>query len=226
VRAIVVGASKGIGRAIYHQLGRDGQAVWGLSRTSSPPLDLTHTEGEISHAINKAVDALGGLDLLVLSAGMGAMHTPFEESGDNARALMQANFFGPIAVWRACSRELLKSHGTAIFIGSTCADRPSPGLTLYRSSKAALHAFVLNQAHTYRGKIRVHVLAPGWVDTEMTADLRPAIRERIMSRIPAGRFATVEEVAAAFFMLLDNKEASIYQPHEDYNFTTELAHGR
>jgi 3-oxoacyl-[acyl-carrier protein] reductase len=182
-------------------------------------LDLDDFDSTITQAVNEAIGWLSGLDLLVLSAGMGAMHTPFEETSERARSLMQVNYFGPATVWRACMRELLKSHGTMIVIGSTCADRPSPGLTLYRASKAAMHAFALNQAHVYRDRIRIHVLAPGWVDTEMTANLHPALKEKIVSKIPAGRFATADEVAASFLALLDDKDADIYGSHEESSFT-------
>ena len=231
MNAIVVGSTKGIGAAIYEQLCLDEHKVVGMSRSAPLPvhdedgrqltvldqydpdgrywrrLDLQWTETSIQQSIYDAVQHLGGLDWIVISAGLGLMQAPWSENRDDDLQSFTTNYFGPVAIWRGCVKDLMRNQGHCIYIGSTCANRPSRGMSVYRASKAAAQAYFLNKGHEYAGRLRCNVVAPGWVETPMTADLKPKLREKIVNRLPLGRFEQPEEVANYVCRILGSPSA-------------------
>lgn len=196
LRVIVVGGTKGIGEATVARLRKDGAAVIPMAR-SNGSLDLAWDDGRISAAVHEAVGLLGGgLDRLVLSGGMGAYVSTLEMDSARVDELWRTNFGGPVQVYRAALRSLLRARGKVLWIGSTVATHGARGLSAYAATKAAVDGFVRSEARTLaKHHVAMNVLSPGWVETPMTAEIKPEIREAIVRSIPMRRMAYAAEIA-------------------------------
>lgn len=196
MRVLVIGGSKGLGLAMAQSLTNTGCKVECRSRSSVPALDLEWNGDGIREACAEAIKELGGLDTLVISSGMGAYMSP-TVSDEEVKKMYQTNVFGPMTVFRACQKALLKTKGKAMVITSTCSRRPgSGGLSVYGSAKAALNSWVLNEGRRQaKHGIALCSVSPGWFDSKMTVELKPKIREAAEKAIPFGRFGTAFEVA-------------------------------
>jgi NAD(P)-dependent dehydrogenase (short-subunit alcohol dehydrogenase family) len=177
------------------------EGVWGnvvttLSRSTKPALDVEWNEKKIKEAVGNAIKDMGGLDVLIVSSGLGAYMTPTASDAD-VKKMYQTNVFGPMTVFKACQKALLKSKGKALFISSTCARRPgSGGLSVYGSTKAAMNSWVQNEGRRQaKHGIALAAVAPGWFDSPMTDTLKLPVREAAEKAIPFGRFGSVGEVA-------------------------------
>ena len=216
-RALVTGASRGIGAAIAHALAADGHQV-AVHYRSDPaaaqavadglPGDGHATvQGDLgaNHAeqvVADTVEKLGGLDVLVNNAGIYFHHpiatTSFEEWQQAWRRTIELNLYGPADLaWHAVRH--MSAGGRIISVGSRGAYRGEPDAPAYGAAKAGLHAMTqsLAQSLAPRG-IAVAAVAPGFVRTGMVTDLLagPA-GEQIRAQSPFGRVAEPEEVAAA-----------------------------
>jgi len=205
MRVLLIGGSKGLGAEIKKRLQSPKRlqdaGVWGntvttLSRSTSPALDLEDSCEKIREAVSNAVKDMGGLDVLIVSSGLGAYMTP-TVSDEEVKKMYQTNVFGPMTVFKTCQKPLLKSKGKALFISSTCARRPgSGGLSVYGSTKAAMNSWVMNEGRRQaKHGIALAAVAPGWFDSPMTDTLKLPVREAAEKAIPFGRFGSVEEVA-------------------------------
>ena len=215
MRAIVVGGTKGIGKAITERLRKDDHEVVTLARENAHlRFDLSWTEEQIHTACMIAADALDGVDWLVLSAGMGAYIPTVGMTSERVQEMFRVNVFGPIQVYRSLLRPLMKSRGKVLFITSTVASRGAKGLSVYGATKGAINAFVRSEARGLaKHGVGMNALAPGWVDTDMTAEIAPRLREAIVNSIPSRRMAFPEEVAAAAVAILEMPHyatASVY----------------
>ena len=177
--AIVVGGSSGIGRETALKLSAKGYRVYNISRTpfkGERVRTLTADaaqEGEIEKAIRGVGEELGGLDLLVYSAGF-SMSAPVEyaKSGDY-RYLFEVNYFGAIEGIRAAAPFLKKNGGRAVLVGSLGGDMPIPFDGFYSSSKAALAMLARAADMEMRPQgVRVSALLPGGTATDFTYNRR------------------------------------------------------
>lgn len=195
MRCIIVGGSRGIGRAIAARLSAQGHAVASMSRADQN-LDLGWPDAKIHEAMDAEVGKLGGLDWLVLSGGMGAYLGMFEADSERVGKLMQTNFLGPLQVYRRALPALLKTKGKVLWIGSTVVTHGARGLAVYAATKATVDGFVRSEARGLaRHGVAMNVLSPGWIATEMTAEIKPEIRQGIIRSIPLRRMGEAEEVA-------------------------------
>lgn len=212
-RVIVVGGTKGIGAAIAeaarktHDVVVMGRHV-DLSRHGQVELDLRWSDLQVAAACRRAMRWFGpveAVDALVLSAGMGAYLAPYEMDQDRLQSMFRVNVLGPIAAYLACLRGLMRARGRVLFIGSTVARKPgASGLSAYAATKGAVNAFVISEARRLADHgVAMNVLAPGWVSTEMTAEIQPELKEAITRAIPAKRFAYPEEVARFALAILE-----------------------
>jgi 3-oxoacyl-[acyl-carrier protein] reductase len=194
---VVIGHSRGIGEAISTALWDRGWDIVGLSRHSDPALDLSWPEERIRSTIEENVGE-SPLDGLVLSGGMGAYLAPWQMTESRIHEIFATNLFGPIAVYRALLKPLMKARGRVLWIGSTAARKPgATGLSVYAASKGAVESFVYSESRRLApAGIAMNVLATGWVETDMTKDLKPDLREKILKAIPCGRMASPEEIAS------------------------------
>jgi 3-oxoacyl-[acyl-carrier protein] reductase len=217
-RAVVTGGSRGIGAACSELLVECGADVCVGFRSRSTEADAlvaklkTKGVNMIAHAadlgapggadalIAAAVTAFGGVDIVIHSAGIWPPEdVPVHEMTDDRwRRTMRENVDAMFFVSRAAAR-VLGDGGRIVHISSTAGQRGEANHADYGASKGAMISFVKSQAIelAHRG-ITVNCVAPGWVDTEMCADVfANGGRERIAATIPNGRVATASDVAWA-----------------------------
>lgn len=231
-KVLVTGASRGIGAACARALlaegasvallGRDGGALAVVAgeggSATTLAADLTDSDARDA-VVDEAVEALGGLDAMVLAAGV-AQHVPFAAIDESAvRRQLELNLVAPLMMVHRGLGALRAGRGSVVMIGSTLADRPAPTTTAYAASKAGLHAATRQLAAELAPAVRVNAVAPGVVDTAMTRALRlapgepmpqgPELETRVNAQLealralhPLGRLGTPEEVAEATLHLL------------------------
>ena len=174
-KALITGASRGIGRAIAEDLGKDHHIYAGASKDASDIVstlpsaepfeaDLTDTD-----AILEAASKIEELDVLVLAAGV-MDGGPLEELTDDTwREMMEVNLFAPVTLTRALLPALRRSSGLIITINSGAGFHGMAENSAYCASKFALRGFTESLAQEEAGKVRVTSLHPGRTDTDMLA---------------------------------------------------------
>ncbi len=212
-RAFVTGGSRGIGRATAMLLARAGAKVAVGYRSRKPaaePHILAAVRGDLGvatgakKAVAEALRALGGaLDILVVNHGVWPPDDiPLADISDEQwEATRRANLDGVIFVCRAAIPSM-RQGGTIVLVGSTAGQRGESFHADYAATKGAVISLTKSLAVELAPKITVNCVAPGWVDTEMSA--KPYTgggREKIERTIPLGRVATAEDVAGPIVFL-------------------------
>jgi NAD(P)-dependent dehydrogenase (short-subunit alcohol dehydrogenase family) len=220
-RVLVTGASRGIGRAVALALVARGSAVAACGRDTAA-LDalvddarrvgaasggrIVPVVAELTHAddrerlVAEAAAALGGLDALVLAAGIVRHAVVGALTEADFEATLAANLVAPVMLAQAALPRLVDGGGL-VFVGSNLARRPVPGTLAYAAAKAGLDAAARGLALELAPRgIRVNLVAPGAVDTEM---LRGRDLDALAAVHPLGRIGRAEEIAAAVLALLD-----------------------
>jgi len=221
--AIVMGGASGIGRAIAERLAKEGASVF-LTGRRAPDVDeaVTKTGHEarglvadasdpedIERVIATVVAERGRIDALVFNAGMMepadlALTTP--EHFDQHFAV---NVRGALFTMRAGAPHMA-AGSAALFLGSIADVKGVPPYGTYAATKAALRSYVRSWTVELAPRgIRVNVLSRGPTDTVMMATLSEEMRAGIVSQIPLGRMARVEEVAAAAMFLLSDESSFV-----------------
>ncbi|WP_316527540.1 3-oxoacyl-ACP reductase FabG [Kitasatospora brasiliensis] len=213
--ALVVGGSRGIGLAVAQRLAADGAAVAVASRSGFAPEGLLGVECDVTStesvdAAFTAVEAAQGLvEILVVNAGITRDTLLLRMSEDDFDATLQTNLAGAFRAAKRAARGMLRAkHGRLIFISSAVAMTGESGQANYAASKAGLVGFARSLARELgpRG-ITSNVVAPGLTETDMTAALSEAQREALLQRVPLGRMAQPEEIAAAVSFLASDSAA-------------------
>ncbi|MFI8932285.1 SDR family NAD(P)-dependent oxidoreductase [Streptomyces sp. NPDC053474] len=216
MRALVTGGASGIGRATADLLAARGARVAVLDRDPGgvpEPLRAYTADVTDDTAVRAAVAAaaadLGGLDVLVNNAGIGAQGTVADHDDARWHAVLDVNVVGLVRVTRAALPHLRRSAHAAIV--NTCSIAATAGLpqrALYSASKGAVLSLTLAMAADHvREGIRVNCVNPGTVDTPWVARLLDAApdpaaeRAALAARQPTGRLVRAEEVAAAIAYL-------------------------
>jgi 2-keto-3-deoxy-L-fuconate dehydrogenase len=214
-RVVVTGGSSGIGLATGLRFVADGGTVASLD-LAAPPDDSIRWFGtdvsddaSVRAGVAAAVDALGGLDVLVNNAGIGAQGTVEDNSDDQWLKVLNTNVLGIVRVSRAALPALRRSAAPCIV--NTCSIAATAGLpqrALYSASKGAVLALTRAMAADYIGEgIRVNCVNPGTADTPWVGRLLAAAedpeaeRAALEARQPMGRLVTADEVAAAIAYL-------------------------
>ncbi|WP_336205901.1 SDR family NAD(P)-dependent oxidoreductase [Nonomuraea sp. LPB2021202275-12-8] len=214
LKAIVTGGGSGIGLATATLLAGRGMRVACLDL--HPPgepfigvkVDVTD-DAAVRQAVEEAAERLGGIDILINNAGIGAQGTVEDNGDDEWRKVFDVNVFGLVRVTRAALPHLRRSEHAAIV--NTCSIAATAGLpsrALYSATKGAVQSLTLAMAadHIHDG-IRVNCVNPGTADTPWVARLLDAAddpeaeRAALNARQPMGRLVSAEEVAAAIAYL-------------------------
>jgi 2-keto-3-deoxy-L-fuconate dehydrogenase len=215
--AVVTGGGSGIGLATARLLAARGARVAVLDldpaaagAAGAEPLvaDVTD-EDSVGAAVAAAVDRLGGVDVLVNNAGVGATGTVEDNPYEEWRRVLDVNLLGVVRTTRAALPHLRRSSSAAIV--NTCSIAATAGLpnrALYSATKGAMLSLTLAMAADHvREGIRVNCVAPGTVDTpwvrrllEGAPDARAELAA-LRARQPSGRLVSAEEVAAAIAYL-------------------------
>lgn len=216
-RALVTGASGGIGRAIAVAMHRQGATVI-VSGTRQEALEALAAElgervhvkacnlskpDEVEALVPAAEEMLGGLDILVNNAGI-TRDMLFARLSDEAWGdVLDVNLTAPFRLTRAALRGMMRQRfGRIINITSVVAVTGNAGQGNYTASKAGLIAMSKSLAQEVAGRnITVNCVAPGFIETAMTDVLNEKIRASILERVPAKRLGGGEDIAAAVVYL-------------------------
>ena len=224
-KALVTGASKGIGRTITEKLVSVGVEVWGLAEKEPEDLNefieksggklhwVTVDLGklnEIEAAIEDAIKTSGGFDILVNNAGITKDNLSFRMSIDEWQKVIDINLTAAFLIARTVGRDMIrKRSGSIINMSSVVGIHGNGGQANYAASKAGLIAVTksLAQEMASRG-VRVNAIAPGYIDSDMTSVLPEEIKKKMTDIIPLKRIGKQEDVAEA--VLFFASDASSY----------------
>jgi len=200
---LVTGGNRGIGLAVANRFKASGHTVVVTMRTGSAPaglhgvvMDVTDTES-VNAAILEIDAKFGGVDILVANAGITKDGLVMRMSDEDFESVLDTNLMGAFRTARACTRGMLKKKsGRMIFIGSVVGSLGSAGQVNYAATKSGLIGMARSLARELGSRgITANVVAPGFVDTEMTAVLDQERKDAIISAVPLQRFCTPEEIA-------------------------------
>ncbi|MFC0106288.1 SDR family NAD(P)-dependent oxidoreductase [Kibdelosporangium aridum] len=216
---LVTGASRGIGAGVAQQLLDRGIRVAGTYRTGREnverlgpadqvlPVHLDLADLDTAEAAIKAVDQRWGrLDALVLNAAVWNGGKLATIDLDAWWSVIDANLRSTAAIVRAAIPWLVRAENpSVVIVGSAVGSIGFPGDTAYASAKAAAVGFARSLAKELaQDRVRVNVLAPGFVDTDMTSAISDRSRRKIADATLLGRFGTVEEIARAVVFLSED----------------------
>jgi len=216
--ALVTGGSRGLGRAIAFACARSGADVAvnyrgneqaaaevvaqikAMGRGAVAIQGDTSAGREACEAIVKAaLDAFGKVDILVNNAGITRDNLMMRMDADEWDSVIGTNLSGPFWMTRAISRPMLKARSGRIINMSSVAGRiGNVGQANYASAKAGLIGLTKSTARELASRgITCNAIAPGLIETELTADLNQAARDFVINNTPLGYIGSVEDVAAA-----------------------------
>ncbi len=216
-RALVTGASGGIGGAVARALHEAGATV-ALSGTREAPLrELAEALGERAHVVvanlsdaasvealpRDAAQAMGGVDILVNNAGITRDNLFMRMSDDEWSQVIEVNLTSAFRLSRAVLRGMMKARwGRIVQITSVVGATGNPGQGNYAAAKAGLVGMSKSLAAEVASRgVTVNCVAPGFIATAMTDKLNDDQKGRILGAIPAGRMGSPEEIAAACLYL-------------------------
>jgi 3-oxoacyl-[acyl-carrier protein] reductase len=225
--AIVTGASRGIGRAVARRLAAAGAAVVaaargdhadgvaaeiraGGGRSVGVSVDVTDRQ-RIDAMVRTALDEYGRIDVLVNNAGIVRDQLALRMSPADWDAVIATNLTAAFTCARAVLRPMIRQRGGRIInVGSVVGRMGNAGQANYAASKAGLEGFskALAREVASRG-ITVNVVAPGMIDTDMTAGLHESALAAMLAQIPMGRLGTTDDVAGAICFLASDEAAYV-----------------
>jgi 3-oxoacyl-[acyl-carrier protein] reductase len=201
---LVTGGNRGIGKAIAEAFVEAGDQVAVTHRSGEPPkgalgvkCDVTDADS-VDAAFAEVEEAHGPVEVLVANAGITHDTLMLRMSEDDWSSVIETNLTGSFRVAKRAAKGMLKlRRGRMIFISSVVGLLGSAGQVNYAASKAGLVGMARSLARELGSRsITANVVAPGFVETEMTAVLPEKQQQEYQAQIPLKRFATVEEVAA------------------------------
>jgi 3-oxoacyl-[acyl-carrier protein] reductase len=214
---LVTGGNRGIGLAIARDLAAAGHKVTVTHRTGDAPEGLAGVKCEITDtgSVNAAIDEVeerqGPLEVLVANAGITRDQLLMRMSDEEFEDVVATNLGGTFKCVRRASKTMIrKRFGRIILIGSVVGQYGTPGQSNYAATKAGLVGMArsITREIGQRG-ITANVVAPGFIETDMTAELTEDRRKLYLAAVPAGRFGAVDEVAGAVRFLASDAAAYI-----------------
>jgi 3-oxoacyl-[acyl-carrier protein] reductase len=214
---LVTGGNRGIGLAIARAFADAGDKVAVTYRSGEPPegffaVKCDITDGEQVEQAFKEIEAQqGAVEVLVANAGVTRDQLLLRMSDEDFTSVLDTNLTGTFRVVKAASRKMLRARkGRIVLISSVVGLLGSAGQANYAASKAGLVGFARSLARELGSRnITVNVVAPGFVDTDMTRVLTDEQRQNIVGQVPLARYAQPEEIASAVRFLASDEAAYI-----------------
>jgi len=218
--ALVTGASRGIGRAIAERLASRGAAVACVAsrpenasdtveacaahgvQTRAFGVDVADTD-RVAELVGEVQSELGGLDVLVNNAGITRDQILLRMTEEDFDRVIDVNLKGAWNFLRAAARTLMKARGRVVNVSSIVGLTGNAGQVNYAASKAGVIAMTRSLAKELASRnVCVNAIAPGFIETDMTAALGDDARAELAERIPLRRIGRPEDVAAAVEFLV------------------------
>ncbi len=227
--ALVTGGSRGIGRAIAEALGASGATVVvnyvkgeAAAREVADGIiakggkaDTAGFDVADSAVTEKAIAALvekhGRLDITVANAGIAIDGLLLRLKDDDLPKLFDINVRGALVTAKASTKSMMRAKtGRIIFVSSVVGEMGNVGQTAYAATKAAVIGAAKSIAREFSSRnITVNVIAPGFIDTDMTHNMTDAMKAELVKLIPLGRTGRAEEVAAAAVYLASDEASYV-----------------
>ena len=219
-RALVTGASRGIGRGIAEELARAGaDVVVGYRSGSDEAQELAEAIGaravqaDVSDPdeAKRLVDEAGDLDVLVNNAGITRDGLLARMPDADWRDVLETNLSGAFYTCRAVTRGMMRRRsGSIVNVSSIVGVHGNPGQTNYSAAKAGLIGFTKALARELGGRgVRANVVAPGYVTTRLTDVLPDDLKEAMLANTPLGRLGSPQDVAGAVRFLASDEASFI-----------------
>ena len=218
--ALVTGASRGIGRAIAETLGKSGATVIGTATSENGATAITNyfkdagingvgkmlnvTDTESIDSVLKDINSeYGAITVLVNNAGITRDNLMLRMKEEEWSDIMTTNLTSVYRLSKACLKGMMKArHGRIISISSVVGATGNAGQANYAAAKAGVVGFSKSLAQEIGSRgITVNVVAPGFIDTDMTRELPEEQRKNLMSNIPLGQLGEAQDIANAVVFL-------------------------
>ncbi|MBO0900527.1 3-oxoacyl-ACP reductase FabG [Cellulomonas sp. zg-ZUI222] len=214
---LVTGANRGIGRAIAERFVAAGDRVATIVRSGGAPDGVLEVIGDVRDtasvdaAFTHVEAAHGPVEVLVANAGVTRDQLLLRMTDEDFADVVDVNLTGAFRVVRRASKGMIRMRrGRIVLISSVVGMYGSPGQVNYASSKAALVGMARSITRELGGRgITANVVAPGFIDTDMTRALPDDRQQAYLGAIPAGRFGQADEVAAAVQFLASDDAAYV-----------------
>jgi 3-oxoacyl-[acyl-carrier protein] reductase len=226
---IISGGSRGLGRCLVDRLLAEGHRVATFSRAPSASVAAWQSCPEASlRFLWRSVDAanadalrgyvrtvtqvFGEIDGLINNAGVGTDGLLTLTTDDDIRDTVALNLEAAIHLSRACLKIMqVRGHGVIINVSSVNGLRGHAGVSIYSATKAALDGFTRSLAREIGPLgIRVNSVAPGFLESDMTAGIAEETRKKLIRRIPIGRLGRVEDAAAVICFLMSDAASYVH----------------
>jgi len=214
---LVTGGNRGIGRAVAGTLAARGDRVAITHRSGDAPdgllgvrCDVTDVD-QVDRAFAAVEEAHGPVEVLVANAGITRDTLLMRMPDDAWHDVLDTNLSGAFRVVRRAARGMMKARwGRVVLLSSVVGMLGSAGQVNYAASKAGLVGLARSVARELGGRgVTANVVAPGFVETDMTADLPETTKEQYRAQVPLQRFATPDEVAAVVAFLTSEQAAYV-----------------
>ncbi|SQI41047.1 3-oxoacyl-[acyl-carrier-protein] reductase FabG [Leminorella richardii] len=223
--ALVTGASRGIGKAIAQKLAAEGARVIGTATSESGAQSISEYLGEQgkgmalnvtdSASIETALEAIraefGDIDILINNAGITRDNLLMRMKDEEWQDIIDTNLTSIFRLSKAVMRAMMKKRcGRIITIGSVVGTMGNAGQANYAAAKAGVIGFSKSLAREVASRgITVNVIAPGFIETDMTRALTDEQRSGILSQVPANRLGDAKEIASAAAFLASDEAGYI-----------------
>lgn len=227
--AFVTGASRGIGRATALRLAQDGAKVAlnfasNISKAQEVKSEIEAAGSEaillqgdvakfdvVTELVKQTVDTWGRLDILVNNAGIARDNLLLKMSEEDFDKVIATNLKGVFNCTKAVTKIMMKQrYGRIVNMSSVVALRGNVSQANYAAAKAGIIGFTKSAARELASRgVTVNAVAPGFIDTDMTAALSEKVKEVMLKEIPAGRMGSPEDVANAVAFLVSDQAAYI-----------------
>ncbi len=215
--ALITGGTRGIGRAIALEMAQIADRITllyaGRAETAEETVRMLLDKGvkaqaircdvgdeaAVKAAVNQARETFGPVSILINNAGITRDGLTLRMSGEDYMKVLQVNLAGCFHTIQACYRDLMKAGwGRVVNIGSVSGLMGNPGQANYSSAKAGLVGLTKTIARELAGRgVTANVVAPGFIDTDMTREMPEATLKQALAAVPMGRMGRAEEVAKA-----------------------------